>query len=493
MDRSICEVEPALLSARAAQGGDKQLSGRLRGDLETIVGTAIRKEPERRYESVAALSEDLRRYLAGEPVLARKGSFRYKAAKFVRRHAVAVATSAVVAGSLAGGAGVAVFQARRAERRFEQVRQLANTFLFDFHDRIQKLPGSTDARAFVLTTAVKYLDSLAGEASNDPSLQLELAIAYQRVATVQGDRGNANLGQAKQAVSNLLKSTRLAEQVIGTQPGNRGALAALVKGYALLGDNQCWEQGKPSEGLASFSKGMTHAGRLTSLAPAGPDDYSVSIELNLRMANCLYQSEPRQALKILEKTAPVAAEGVRRFHEVRFNNQLANTYAFMSRIYQALGDPVKCVEFLQLSLPIVEELLRSDPGNTAWQNQVATRLFSLGRAHFDPSEFHLNKPREAVDSHHRAREIQEHLAAADPRNGQAAGNLIGVQRALRAPTSRSTPPARSGTGTRRRRQSRSFTAEVPRTWSTRFRCSRHSMDSRWRMRPEEIPRRLCVC
>ena len=210
----------------------------------------------------------------------------------------------IVAGSLAGGAGVAVFQARRAERRFEQVRQLANTFLFDFHDRIQKLPGSTDARAFVLTTAVKYLDSLAREASNDPSLQLELAIAYQRVATVQGDRGNANLGQAKQAVSNLLKSTRLAEQVIGTQPGNRGALAALVKGYALLGDNQCWEQGKRTEGLASFSKGMTHAGRLTSLAPAGPDDYSVSIELNLRMANCLYQSEPRQALKDPSRRRP---------------------------------------------------------------------------------------------------------------------------------------------------------------------------------------------
>jgi eukaryotic-like serine/threonine-protein kinase len=92
----------------------------LAGDLDTIVATALKKAPGERYASVAAFGDDLRRYLALQPILARPDSFRYRAAKFVRRNRAAVALGLL--GALAAAAGVAgtVLQARRAgaERDF---------------------------------------------------------------------------------------------------------------------------------------------------------------------------------------------------------------------------------------------------------------------------------------------------------------------------------------------------------------------------------------
>jgi hypothetical protein len=60
----------------------------------------------------------------------------YRAGKYVQRNRLAVVASSVVGSSLILGFTVALFQARRAERRFQQVRKLANTFLFSFHDKI---------------------------------------------------------------------------------------------------------------------------------------------------------------------------------------------------------------------------------------------------------------------------------------------------------------------------------------------------------------------
>src|SRR4029079_2566711 len=101
--------------------------------------------------------------------------------------------------SLAVGVAAAVQQARRAQRRFAQVRELANTFLFQFYDQVTPLAGSTAVRASIVDTARKYLDGLAKDAGNDQGLILELAQAYQRLGAVQGRQGTSNLGQLDEA------------------------------------------------------------------------------------------------------------------------------------------------------------------------------------------------------------------------------------------------------------------------------------------------------
>ena len=92
----------------------KGLAAALRGDLDTIILKAIRKEPHARYSTVDAFAQDIERYLSGQPVLALPESRRYRARKFVMRNKLAVSAAVTVALALAAGAGLALWQAHRA-------------------------------------------------------------------------------------------------------------------------------------------------------------------------------------------------------------------------------------------------------------------------------------------------------------------------------------------------------------------------------------------
>ena len=117
MARAILEEEPprpsAAVSAESAgrRGMDaKRLRRRLRGDLDTIVLKALRKEPERRYRSVDALLEDLRRHRAAQPVGARGDRWSYRLGKLARRRWAALVTAAAF---VASAGGLSIFYARR--------------------------------------------------------------------------------------------------------------------------------------------------------------------------------------------------------------------------------------------------------------------------------------------------------------------------------------------------------------------------------------------
>lgn len=211
-----------------------KLQRRLRGDLDDIVLRALRKEPQLRYASVEQFADDIRRHLDGLPVIARKGSWHYRAGKFVRRHRLGIAASSVVLLSLLIGVAATVRQARiarqqaeiakaqraQAERRFQDVRELANSLIFEIHDSIQSLPGATPSRKLLLDRAVQYLDKLSQDAGNDANLQRELAWAYQRLATVQGDTSQSNLGEIKAADLSNKKAMALFEAVARANPDN---------------------------------------------------------------------------------------------------------------------------------------------------------------------------------------------------------------------------------------------------------------------------------
>jgi non-specific serine/threonine protein kinase/serine/threonine-protein kinase len=166
----------------------EKLQRRLRGDLDNIVLKALRKEPEQRYASVEQFSEDIRRHLEGLPVIARPDTFFYRSSKFIRRHKTSVAAAIAMLLTLIAGLVITVHEAyiapaerAKAEARFNDVRKLAKSLLFDMHDAIQTLPGATPARKLIVDRALQYLDALAKEAKGDLSLQRELAAAYEKV------------------------------------------------------------------------------------------------------------------------------------------------------------------------------------------------------------------------------------------------------------------------------------------------------------------------
>jgi WD40 repeat protein/predicted Ser/Thr protein kinase len=125
LSKAICEQEPTRPSAARMKETKSDSSliphpSSLRGDLDSIVLMALRKEPTARYSSVEQFSADIQRYLDGLPTLARKGTFAYRAVKYVRRYKVPVAAAALLLLSLLGGIGATSRQAQIA--RAEQAK-----------------------------------------------------------------------------------------------------------------------------------------------------------------------------------------------------------------------------------------------------------------------------------------------------------------------------------------------------------------------------------
>ncbi|HET6177757.1 MAG TPA: serine/threonine-protein kinase [Candidatus Sulfotelmatobacter sp.] len=239
--RAACEIEPKKPSSvvreagRSENGGNRgiavaglaptardaeKLKRGLRGDLDNIVLMALRKEPQRRYSSVERFAQDIRRHLENLPVSARNDTLAYRVSKFARRHKTGIAAAVIVMAALLLGMGMTLQQKRRADRRFNDVRKLANSLIFEIHDSIQNLPGATPSRKLLLDRALEYLDSLSKEAGGDTSLQRELAAAYLRIGTVQGSTVDASLGQTDAALSSLRKAVAIREAVAKANSNN---------------------------------------------------------------------------------------------------------------------------------------------------------------------------------------------------------------------------------------------------------------------------------
>ena len=209
---------------------------RLRGDLDAIVLKAMAKEPERRYASAAELADDIARYLGGKPVLAREPSAAYTLRKLAGRHKAVVAIGLIAAIGVLASLGVALWQRAQAdrqraaaERRFAEVRQLAHDLIFDIHDAVVPLPGSTPVRKQIVERALAYLERLRADATGDPGLQIELSEAYRQIGKVLGDPAQPNLGDRAGGIMRLRQARDLARP-LATQPNAAPAsLTALVR------------------------------------------------------------------------------------------------------------------------------------------------------------------------------------------------------------------------------------------------------------------------
>ncbi|MEQ1762098.1 MAG: protein kinase [Pyrinomonadaceae bacterium] len=207
-------------------------------DLFRIVSKALRRDLDQRYASVESLSDDLRRWLEGLPISARAETLGYRAKKFVQRNRIAAIASLLVFVSLVSGIIVAAWQARRAveqrilaERRFTEVRSLANNVVFKYHDEIAKLEGSTAVREMLVSDALTFLDNLSSDAVGDPDLQRELALAYTKLGDVQGKLYSANTGNIAGAVSSYAKAISLLETAVSQRPSELPILSDLVIAY----------------------------------------------------------------------------------------------------------------------------------------------------------------------------------------------------------------------------------------------------------------------
>ena len=224
-------TRPSLASRRVS---DLPYDGaRLQGDLDAIVLKAMRVEPEARYASADEFSRDIGRYLDGQPIDARDPSFGYLARKIVARHRAAAAIAAVAIVGIVAALAAAVWQRQQAETaraaaelRFNEVRRLANTLIYELDDAM-RTKSPTEARQMLVAEALTYLNGLAASSPN-PALQLEIAEGYRRVGEIQGTPSRPNLGDRPGAIASLRRALALAEPLEADPPYRGRALALLV-------------------------------------------------------------------------------------------------------------------------------------------------------------------------------------------------------------------------------------------------------------------------
>jgi serine/threonine protein kinase/tetratricopeptide (TPR) repeat protein len=427
-NRSPQEIEKAISTAQIEKPSAVVIrpedARRLRGDLDNIVRMAMRKETARRYRSVEQFSEDIRRHLAGRPVVAQPDTLSYRSAKFLRRNRLAVSAAALLFFTLVGGIVATTWQTHkarlherraraeqaRAERRFNDVRKLANSVLFDYHDAIKDLPGATKVRERLVKDALTYLDSLAGEAHSDPALQRELAAAYERVGDVRGEESSGSLGDLSGAIESYTKALRIREALVLVNPSDTQAQRDLASSHEKLG-SRLLDTTEPSNGVEHLRKALALRLDLTRKQPARDElqldlaathrNLGVALNRNGPLADALEQY--RDALALCEKLVLTNPQD-RKYRRALWASYRGVGYTLW------LNGIAGAVEATSKALVLGEALLADDPINADYRQSLTLNYQNAGDMHKETDK------RGALEYFRRALALGEESLAADPAN-----------------------------------------------------------------------------
>jgi len=402
-----------------------RLRRQLRGDLDAIVLKALRKEPQRRYASVEQLAEDIRRHQDGLPITATKGSWSYRAQKFAVRHKLGVAATALVLIAVLGGVAATVREARiaaanerRAEQRFNDVRKLANSLMFEIHDSIRDLPGSTPARRLLVTRALEYLDSLSAQSKGDVSLQKELAAAYERVGDVLGYPYAANLGDKPGALQSYRKALAIRESLAVTTPNDLQLRSSLVETYYRIA--QVLEaSGNFAEALEAVRKGWA----ITPPIPPGNHDPAVADQSAggyYFTAGLQVRTGDLAAARDNYQHAATIREGALQSYpkHLSLRTHLAADYAGIAQCSEQEGDLSRAAQMQAMAAAIMDEVSKSNPGNamvSEYLGEATNRLATYRKEQGDLAA--------ALETYRKAHQIFGDLLAADPKNSLAKSNF----------------------------------------------------------------------
>lgn len=449
--RAVCEIEPekastAVLQLPTERGADgspvrapaeiaalrqsvpEKLSNTLSGDLDNIVLMALRKEPQRRYPSVEQFSQDIQRHLDSLPVIARKDTFRYRTAKFVSRHKVAVVAGAAITATLLTAIGmllhanhiareeakIALRERTRAERHFQEIRELSNSLMFDIHDSIQDLPGSTPARRILINSSLNYLDRLSSEAVGDKSLQREMATVYEKIASVQGNPFDANLGDAKESIQSYQKAAAIWEALARSNLPDPIDMLGLARTYRQLAGVVANTGG--SDPVALALKAIDIGKQLNDVASSDPRFWE-ELERDREMAGAIQVKtggDPGSALENFQKALRIIEQHKTDAAAESVPTRLALVEVNIGVSLAELGRSNEASEHFRTGLA----KLRSEPKRPHLESTIA-----LLQSRWGDILLMRGEAAQALTKYRLNRELLAPLAAADPRNADLQAEL----------------------------------------------------------------------
>jgi non-specific serine/threonine protein kinase/serine/threonine-protein kinase len=412
--------------AEPREGTPEKLKARLRGDLDAILLKALAKNPTSRYASVEQFAEDIRRHLADQPVIAVGDSARYHLEKFVRRNRRPVAIAASVFLTLLAALITVIWQARiasleraKAERRFQEVRGLANSFLFEIPDALGPMAGTTAARQLLVQKARQYLDALSQESDGDVQLESELASAFQRLGDLQGNPNVANLGDTAAAAASYQRALDLRLKLATANPANSGLQRDLAASYDALGDLHV-TLGNTDSAIDHYQKSRAILERLSSSEPSSRPIRSLLAKNYHNLMDLLVNAGKSVEAIELNSKALALSEALARDDPGNPGAQqnLAVAYSRAGALLERLGDADAARGQLERALQIQEKLLAEKPDDTQIKRDLSLIYEELGRTSVARGDSAT-----AGEWYRKALSIRREHVAADPRNAQALRDL----------------------------------------------------------------------
>ncbi len=409
------EAEAPRLSEAVARTGDRRRARALRGDLDTLVAKALKKAPADRYASAAELADDLRRHLAHQPIVARPDGWRYRAAKYVRRHRVAVAAGSVAALALVTGTAVAVHEARVAQQQQAQAEGLIEFMLGDLPAKLKPV-GRLDVLDAVGERA------LAHYAAQDPG-RLDAAALGRRaralhlvgeIAEQRGEFDEAanSFGRAADSTAALLaRRPNDPEQVfnhaqsefwVGYAARRRGRVAEAEAAFQrYLGLAQRLVQLRPDDPVGHIEQAYAGQNLGVLMLDAGRADEALAMfrrseaiweqvlpqrpDMRLELANTVgwkakareFMGQYDQAIAAQQRKREVldGVPGAARDAEVQHLH--ANALHEIGRMHLMRGDAAAAALTIGESVQRFEALVRSDPDHRRWEAELASAVLAL--------------------------------------------------------------------------------------------------------------------
>lgn len=413
----------------------RRLQSKLPRDLETICLKCLSKSPGKRYSSALELADDLERFRQGMPILARPVPWWDRMIRFSRRRPAAAALIAVVliALTIIMGGG-AWYNARlraelnRSQELFDQGRDLAHWMVFNHSEELGRLQGSTRPQEQFVDKMIQYLDGMSQVAVDDEALLQEIAMAYRRVAEVQGDPNSSNLGRSEEALASYRRAIAIYDRMLANSPNSallrrERALcqASMASIQAVLGQRK--EASKHMDQVLADMRALHDAPTHDV-----PMRQALLLALQQRGSLAWEAGEWDKALEMHHEALTIAENIAQEEpHNPHAEKLVAMAHSHVGRTLEKAGNYAEAKKHYQQTLARIEHVVPEYPDDVRM-----LRDFSVALLQFGDILSREGNDAEARDSYNRAIKLRRKQATLDPHSATVQRDLaVALERLAR--------------------------------------------------------------